>query len=139
MHHPALPTSSTNLSSHVHKTANLPPHIPTLHISPILPPLTTKDTTLRRLLPQHLLRTIHVRQRPPWFSWVSIILEGAVTSECRVCCVKHWLVDYAYDRLVVETEGDGDAEHREQVRVVYCSVQWVDDPCWRGGYEIVFR
>jgi hypothetical protein len=37
----------------------------------------------------------------------------------------------------VEDEGDGDAEHGKEVRVVYCAVEGVDAPGWAGGDEVV--
>jgi hypothetical protein len=37
---------------------------------------------------------------------------------------------------MVVYEGNGDAEHGEEVDVVYCSVEWVDTPC-RGGVDEV--
>ena len=47
-------------------------------------------------------------------------------------------VDEANGRFVVEDEGDGDAEHGEEVGVVYCAVERVHAPGRSGGYEIVF-
>lgn len=44
--------------------------------------------------------------------------------------VEDGLVDDADNGLPVEDEGDGDAEHREEVRVIYCSIQGVDAPSW---------
>jgi hypothetical protein len=35
-------------------------------------------------------------------------------------------------------KGDGDAEHGEEVRVVYRSVEGVNDPGWGGSDEVVF-
>jgi hypothetical protein len=35
-------------------------------------------------------------------------------------------------------KGDRDAEHGEEVRVVYCSVEGVNDPGWGGGDEVIF-
>lgn len=47
-------------------------------------------------------------------------------------------VDDANGRFVVEDEGDGDAEHGEEVGVVYCAVERVHAPGRSGGDEIVF-
>jgi hypothetical protein len=38
---------------------------------------------------------------------------------------------------VVVDEGNGDAEHGEEVDVVYCSVERVDTPCWGCVDEVV--
>jgi hypothetical protein len=38
----------------------------------------------------------------------------------------------ANERFGLVDEGDADAEHREKVDVVYCSVERVNTPCRRG-------
>ncbi len=137
MHHPSLPASPPNLRRHVNKTLNLPPHIPTLHIFPIFPPLTAKDTSFRRLFPQRRDRVPHIRQPPPGFGGMSIVLPCAVVDEGGVGDVEHGLVDDADDGRPGEDEGDGDAEHGEEVGVVYGAVEGIDDPGRRGGDEVV--
>ena len=47
-------------------------------------------------------------------------------------------VDYSDKRLALVDEGDGDAEHGEEVGVVYCAVERVHAPGRSGGDEIVF-
>lgn len=47
-------------------------------------------------------------------------------------------VDDANGRFVVEDEGNGDAEHGEEVGVVYCAVERVHAPGRSGSDEIVF-
>lgn len=61
---------------------------------------------------------------------MTIILPCSVPYERGICDVQHGLVDYSDDGDPVETEGDGDAKHGEEVGVVYCSVEGVDAPCW---------
>ena len=46
-------------------------------------------------------------------------------------------MDDANDGDAVEAHSDGDAEHREEVRVVDGAIEGVDDPGWGVGDEIL--
>jgi hypothetical protein len=52
--------------------------------------------------------------------------------------IEEGCVDYSDGGFGVEDEGDGDAEHGEEVSVVYCAVEGVDTPCGCGSDEVVF-
>ena len=46
-------------------------------------------------------------------------------------------VDDSDEWFSVVDKGDADAEHGEEVDVVYGSVEGVDTPCWGGVDEVV--
>jgi len=131
MHHPPFTPSTPYLSSHIHKTVDLPPHIASLLIPPILTPLTTKDAAFRCLFGQDRLRTIDQRQPLPLFTTIMrIILPRSITNQGGVSGVQKGLMDNPDYRLGVQDKGDGDAEHGEEVRVIYCSIKRVHYPGW---------
>ncbi len=68
---------------------------------------------------------------------MAIVLPCTVVKERGLRDVEHRLVDDADDRGPGEDEGDRDAEHGKEVGVVYCAVEGVDNPGWRGGDEII--
>jgi len=139
MHHASFPTSPADFSSHIHKTVDFPPHIAPLRIPPILSPLTRKNTALRRLFPQWRFRTINQRKPFPLLpSIMDVILPSSVANSRGIGRVQKGLVDDTDDWSVVEHKGDRHAEHGEQVRVVYCSIQRVYNPGGRGIYEVLF-
>jgi hypothetical protein len=47
-------------------------------------------------------------------------------------------MNYSYYWDGIGEEGDGDAEHGEEMGIVDCPVQRIDAPCWRRGDEIIF-
>jgi hypothetical protein len=53
-----------------------------------------------------------------------------VSSESRVGDVENGCVDYTNDGLARNAEGNGYAEHWEEVGIVYSSIEGVDDPRW---------
>jgi hypothetical protein len=63
-----------------------------------------------------------------------IILPRSIIYKGGIGRVQKRLVDDSDDGDVIKNEADRDAEHGEEVCVVYCSVQGVDDPCWRVVY-----
>lgn len=133
MHHPSLTIPSTDFSGHVNETLHFSRQIPIYMIPSILPPLTAKNTTLRRLS----------RHGRDWSSDqgepLCFIEPGPSTATGGKQLVQHRGVNDADDGLVIDDERDGDAEHGEEVRVVHRAVQRVDAPCWRVGDEIVLR
>jgi hypothetical protein len=56
-----------------------------------------------------------------------IIHERPVAAVGGIRDVEHGRVDHAHDGRVVQDERDGDAEHVEEVGVVYGAVEGVDD------------
>ena len=51
-------------------------------------------------------------------------------SESRVGDIEYGRVDYTNDWNSRNAEGYGDAEHGEEVGVIYSPIEGVDDPCW---------
>jgi len=132
MHHTALPISASNLSCHIHKTLNLPIQIAIRNILPILTPLARKHTTLGCLL----------RHRRHWVSnqrqSSSFIQPSTLARASGKDLVEKGCVDDSDGGFGVQDEGDRDAEHGEEVSVVYGAVERVDTPGWCGGDEVVF-
>lgn len=63
-----------------------------------------------------------------------IILPGSIINKGGISRVQKRLVDNSNDRDVIKDEANRDTEHGEEVRVVYCSVQGVNDPGWGVVY-----
>lgn len=141
MHHTSLPISPPNLTSHIDKTLDLPMQIAIWDITAIFAPLAREDTFTRRI------------GRHWWDGWVAD--EGELAFLVQPCpaadagreeLVLEGGVDYSdYGTMLVD-EGNGDAEHGENMRVVYGSweesvtvivgqegddtVQRIDTPRW---------
>lgn len=70
--------------------------------------------------------------------WSAVVEECSVAGESAVGGVEERSIDDADRGDSGNTEGYGDAEHGEQVRVVDGAVERVDDPGWRGCDEVLF-
>ena len=70
---------------------------------------------------------------------LSFVEKGPATSAGREELVRKGRVYYSDEGFGVMDESDTDAEHGEEVDVVYCSVEGVNTPCWGAVDEVVAR
>lgn len=132
MHHTTLSPSSSNLSRHIQKTLNLPIQIAIRDILSVLSPFARKHTAFGCLL-RHRRHGISHQRQPS-----SFIQPSTLAGASRKDLVQEGCVNDSDGGFRVQDEGDGDAEHGEEVCVVYGAVKGVDAPCWCGGDEVVF-
>lgn len=133
VHHATLAPSALCLDSHGHEALNFSTQVALacVGVSPILAPLTAKGAALGGV--GGYGRAFDERKALGLVEPCSFALAGGEEL------VEEGRVDHSDDGLPRDDEGDGDAEHGEEVGVVDGSVQRVDTPCWiSGGDEIVF-
>lgn len=133
--HAALACSAAQLRRHVHEAADLLVHVAAQRVPPVLAPLAAEDAAFRRV-GRHGWDGV-ADERQTGLPSAAVDLPGAEALAGRVGGVEDGGVDDADDGDAVEAEGDGDAEHGEEVRVVDGAVERVDAPAWLVGNEIV--
>lgn len=110
MHHTSLSTSPTYLRSQVQEALDLAVHVPVGNVPAILAPFAGQDTPGRRIRRHSAVADEGQTVRP--------VQPGSAAAAGREELVLERGVDDADDGTVVENEGDGDAEHGEEVGVV---------------------
>lgn len=131
--HAAQASAALPLGSHVDKGVNLGHHVSAGDIPPVLAPLAREGATARRVLRQGRRRVPD--QRKP----LRLVQPGSPPAAAREGLAEEGGVDDADDGASFYGEGDGHAEHGEEVGEVDGAVERVDDPGRRGIDEVVAR
>lgn len=136
MHHAALATPSPNLHGHIDKAFDLAPQVSALallgiRVSSVLAPLAAEHTALGGIGRDG--NALDQGQA------LRLVEPGAFALAGGKDLVQEGGVDDADDGNARDDEGDGDAEHGEEVGVINGTVKRVDAPggvVW--GDEVVF-
>lgn len=116
MRHPTLPTAAPNFRRHIHKTLDLAMQIPVRLVPAVLTPLAREDALLRRSRGHWRDGRVSDQRELARF-----VQPGAAAGARGEELVLERGVDYPDDRVLVDEKADGDAEHGEDMSVVYRS------------------
>ena len=117
MHHTALPTPTSQFRRKINKALNLAMHIPVGNITAILPPL-AGENALRGRIRRHRRDGRVLYEREP----ARLVQPGTAPAAGGKKLVLERRVDDAQHGAVGDDKTDGDAEHGEEVGIVYRSL-----------------
>lgn len=132
MYHASLTIPTSDFGGHIHEALDLAVHVAVGDVPPVLPPLATKDTALRR-------RGRHGRYGFPDQRQRRRLVEPRAATLARSEELVHkGRLDDADHGPAADEEGDGDTECGEEVCIVDGAVEGVYTPRRRCVVDEVF-